>query len=305
MCNELKVFDPLLHELRLKTQDEATAGAQASAGASKTSPSKTEIFKLRCEILFDDIFDSCNIAVETTTILVHGIPTTWCEGMVVPPPRQNTKAKPRQNDDNANRLANMAQWLDLLLNVAMRRLDAQGKVGGASFAMKLMLEECMEAFKKVQEEELFGDKYVTDMLKEPVVIKELENWQAKLRKLHKQRCLKGPDGEGTTAQGKPSSMGPDTFLRVISDARLIGSGLSYAKVLEAFVASNHDELSNYLGDMVGTNNFLDEMLLEYPEFEEACVRCMACQIKKPTQSAKMTATKLSEMLFMVSGAIKR
>jgi len=256
------------------------------------------------------------IPVDAEAPIIAGCPVERYMARVLPPDLPDVSGR------DEKRLVHLAEFIDTLVLVSRDRrmyADLAESVapteGGApspparklcqnpslSQSTRLMLEACFGTWNEVAAKDLFGDStFVDNLMLEKSFIRELENWQAKLRKVHRLRSIKG----------QPGNMDPDGFLRTINDARLIGSGLSFAKCLESFVGANQKEIAQYLDadPELKVGDFMDELLLEYPEFEEACVRCMAHIFPKKgkvAMASSVLSTKLSEMLFMITANAKK
>ena len=96
-------------------------------------------------------------------------------------------------------------------------------------------------------------------------------YESKLRKVHKKAS--------SSKKGKPVALSPADFNSVMLENKVFDKKEMPSKypvaalTLEAFIASNRDEIGQFLEELPRVDSFAGTLWLEYIEFEEALVRC--------------------------------
>jgi len=172
------------------------------------------------------------------------------------------------------------EFVDAIVRVALKAFQDYADTGAAergyqsnSFRLLCFLRRAFGSMLSIQESQIFGDDGQLRAMLPPEEVSPptpaqnaLAMYEAKMRKAHILFA--------TPRKGQPISMSFGDFgLLMKANKGYHKKHLSQAAILQAFIASNIEEITLFLEDLPQIGRFTDMLWLEYPEFEEALCRC--------------------------------
>jgi len=206
--------------------------------------------------------------------------------MAVQSPKSGPKASFKSSgDDSEDRTMEMDEFVEALVRLGA---EAYGEEGDVADTLRMIIENhLLPLVEKIKNTVDSSDTATEEDL--TLVDGLMQSSEPKLKKLFKFYCGHGNQSPGGDVGGD-ADMSCFEFLLFSKECQLASLGLSFSRCLETFIASNEEEVDEFIGGTL-TDDLTEALQMDFDEFLEA-VKSLV--LRMPVSNAAQKAKQINK-----------